>query len=193
MTSQHSAPAAVIKVGGSLFDLPDLGPRLQNWLIERPAEVLLVPGGGPAADVIRHYDRLHRLGDERAHWLALSALGLNAHFLASVLSRGLVVPHPQACAALWREAKIPVLDPYFFAHADEGQPGCLPHRWSVTSDALAARVAQVTGASELVLLKSVSLPAGLDWVEAGKQGLVDEYFARAVGDRLPVRFVNFRP
>jgi aspartokinase-like uncharacterized kinase len=192
MATGTKAPAAVIKVGGSLFDLPDLAPRLPNWLQNLPAEVLLVPGGGPAADVVRHYDRLHRLGEERAHWLALSALTLNARFLACLLQGGVVVADPQACEAMWQDARIPVLDAYGFAQADEGQAGSLPHSWAVTSDSLAARVARVSRAGELILLKSVSLPAGIDWAEAGKHGLVDEYFAQAVGDRLPVRFLNFR-
>lgn len=50
----------VVKVGGSLFDLPDLGPRLRAWLKTlRTADVLLVPGGGPTADVVRSLDRAH--------------------------------------------------------------------------------------------------------------------------------------
>jgi aspartokinase-like uncharacterized kinase len=188
-------PAAVIiKVGGSLFDLPDLGPRLRDWLAGQSiGDVLLVPGGGPAADVVRQYDRLHGLGEERAHWLALSALTLNARFIATLLPRGVVVPDTRALDAEWRQGKIPVLDAHTFALADEGRPGCLPHCWSVTSDSLAARVAQVTGAGELVLLKSVSLPAGIDWTEAGKRGLVDAYFAKALGSSLSVRFIQFRP
>jgi aspartokinase-like uncharacterized kinase len=194
METDKRWPAAVIKVGGSLFDLPDLGPRLRNWLVERPAgEVILVPGGGPVADVVRNYDRLHALGEEVAHWLALSALTLNARFLASLLPHAVVVPHPQACTALWLQKKTPVLDPYAFAQADEGQPGCLPHRWTVTSDSLAARVARVAGAGELILLKSVSLPTDIDWTEAGKRGLVDTHFAEATGSCLPVRFIRFRP
>src|SRR5438067_12532377 len=108
MPSQHNAPAAVIKVGGSLFDLPDLGPRLRERLKKLPAKVLLVPGGGPAGDVVRHYDRLHRLGDELAHWLGLSALALNARFLVSLFPRGVIVAHPHACGALWEDARVPV-------------------------------------------------------------------------------------
>lgn len=194
MSAEQRGPAAVIKVGGSLFDLPDLGGRLRDWLAAQgTGEVLLVPGGGPAADVVREYDRLHALGEERAHWLALSALTLNARFLASLLSTAVVVPDTGALAAEWRQGKIPVLDPSAFVRTDEGQPGSLPHRWTVTSDSLAARVAQVTRAGELILLKSVALPAGIDWKEAGQRGLVDTYFAEVVGNSLSVRFVCFRP
>src|ERR1700730_10035653 len=75
----------VVKVGGSLFDLADLGARLRAWLEPVVAgPVLLVPGGGPTADVVRAFDRLHALGEETAHWLAVRALTLNAHFLQTL-------------------------------------------------------------------------------------------------------------
>jgi aspartokinase-like uncharacterized kinase len=188
-----SSPSAVVKVGGSLFDLPDLGARLQDWLASAAkGSFILIPGGGMVADVVRQYDRLYGLGDERAHWLALLALALNAHLLCSLLPQAVVVPHLQVVAEAWLQGKIPVLDLHSFARADEGQPGALPHSWKVTSDSLAARVARVAGAGELLLLKSTALVADLDWTEAGKRGLVDAYFAEAVGDSLPVRFINFR-
>jgi aspartokinase-like uncharacterized kinase len=193
MDNNSQRTVSVVKVGGSLFELRNLGQRLHRWLTERPChEVLLVPGGGSIADVVRHYDALHGLGEERAHWLALSALTVNARFLASLLPRAVVVPHPQACAALWLHGKIPILDGYAFALADEGQSGCLPHCWKVTSDSVAARAAHVARAGELILLKSASCPAGIDWAEAGKRGLVDTYFTDAVGSLSPVHFLNFR-
>src|SRR5262245_62868008 len=116
-----SPPLTVVKVGGSLFDLPDLGPRLRRWLGQLPAgEVLLVPGGGATADVVRAFDRVHHLGEEAAHWLALRAMSVNAALLES-LAPG-----------------VPVLDALAFARDDEGRPGRLPHCWAVTSDSVAA-------------------------------------------------------
>ena len=53
-----SGPRIVVKVGGSLFDWPDLGERLCRWLaVQEEKEILLVPGGGPTADVIRDCQR----------------------------------------------------------------------------------------------------------------------------------------
>jgi ELWxxDGT repeat protein len=76
----------VVKVGGSLFDLPDLGQRLHAWLAAQGhARMLLVPGGGPTADLIRAFDRRYGLGEEAAHWLALRAMALNAWILAALL------------------------------------------------------------------------------------------------------------
>src|SRR5581483_10984790 len=75
----------VVKIGGSLLDLPDLGPRLKKWLEQSAATVLVVPGGGAAADAVRRLDQLHRLGESRAHWLALRAVQLNASLLGDLL------------------------------------------------------------------------------------------------------------
>jgi aspartokinase-like uncharacterized kinase len=188
--SDASAGLVVVKVGGSLFDLPDLGPRLQAWLARLSAlAVLLVPGGGPTADVVRDLDRRHALGEEASHWLALRALTVNAHFLQTLLPGAVVVPQPCGRGGL------SVLDPYAFARADEGRPGCLPHCWQVTSDAVAARAAVVGQARRLLLLKSVTIPEGMAWDEAGRCGLVDEAFAGVLvqaAEPLKVSAVNFR-
>lgn len=190
-----SPSLTVIKVGGSLYDLPDLAPRLGRWLAaECAGRVLLVPGGGPAADMVRDLDRRHHLGEEASHWLALRALSLNAHFLAALLSPARVLDDVEACQRAWQENLIPILDVFSFARADEKRVDHLPHSWAVTSDALAARVAVVARARELVLLKSMMIPPGVDWHEAGRLGWVDALFAevlRAAPD-LRVRAVNLR-
>lgn len=185
----------VVKVGGSLYDLPDLGPRLRSWLAAAGPRPLLVPGGGPTADVIRSFDTSHRLGEEASHWLALRALALNAHFLAALVPGAAVVERLEDCPAVWQRGGIAVLDAHAFALADEQRPGRLPHRWDVTSDSLAARVASVAGAPQLVLLKSVSIPDGVAWSEAAQRGLVDPYFAQALAERrslFGVTAVNLR-
>jgi aspartokinase-like uncharacterized kinase len=180
----------VVKVGGSLYDLPDLGPRLRDWLDRLDAaRVLLVPGGGATANVVRAFDRLHALGEEASHWLALRALTVNAHFLQALLPDAAVVAQP--CGG----GPLAVLDAHAFVRVDEGRPGCLPHCWEVTSDAVAARAAVVGRAERLILLKSVPVPEGMAWDEAARRGLVDAWFARALAQApgtLAVSGVNFR-
>src|SRR4051812_40903280 len=125
----------VAKVGGSLYDLPDLRQRLGAWISGSGGRVLLVPGGGAAAGVVRHLDRAHALGEEAAHWLALRSLTVNAHFLGGLLgSRVVGTPGDEDLA---------VLDAHAYCLADEARPGALPHSWQATSDAVAARVAEV--------------------------------------------------
>jgi len=67
-------------------------------------------------------------------------------------------------------------------------PRPLPHSWSVTSDSIAARIAQVLPAGELVLLKSADPPGDA----ATRPPYVDEYFATAAQGLNRVRFVNLR-
>jgi aspartokinase-like uncharacterized kinase len=179
----------VVKVGGSLFDLPDLGDRLRRWLGSLDmGSVLLVPGGGALADAIRKLDAVHHLGEEAGHWLALQTLAVTARFLLRLLPEAILIEHPDN----WPAGMLAVLDPYAFALADEGNPGALPYSWSVTSDSIAARAARIAGVGSLVLLKSVDIPPGADWREAAAHGWVDAYFAAAVGEELAVEAVNLR-
>jgi len=192
-----SSSIAVVKVGGSLYDLPDLGTRLRRWLAEQLAgsRVVLVPGGGPLADAIRRLDRRHGLGEETSHWLALRALTVNAHFLASLAPPACVIDDVAELGRAWEKSLLPILDVREFARGDERRPDHLPHSWSVTSDSLAARVAIVLRASHLVLLKSTTIPPDVDWREAGRLGLVDALFAEVLREapmELFVRTVNLR-
>jgi aspartokinase-like uncharacterized kinase len=177
----------VVKVGGSLYDLPDLGLRLRRFLTSLgDDDRLIVPGGGATTEAVRGFDRDHGLGPERSHWLALRACAVNAHFLAQLLPGARVVSAPEECRGVC------VLDPFAFALADEGRPGCLPHHWDATSDSVAARAAVVAGAG-LVLLKSVTVDEAGDWFAAAAAGQVDPVFPqiiRAAG--LKARAVNLR-
>lgn len=168
----------VVKVGGSLFDHPRLGPGLRAYLDSlAPTPVLLVAGGGRVADAVRQLDRVHGLGEEAAHWLALRSLAVTGELVRS-LTRGL---------------RLTLLDCFAFAVEDESRPGTLPHSWAVTTDSIAARAAVVFRAERLVLLKSVDVPVGTAWEVAADRGWVDRHFPQVVAGALfPVEVVNFR-
>jgi aspartokinase-like uncharacterized kinase len=182
----------VVKVGGSLFDVPDLGTRLSGWLAQQRQasgrSLVLVPGGGATADVVRALDRSHGLGEERSHRLALQAMAFNAHFLANLIERAAVVADAEALRRSLDQGLVPVLDAAAFLAADD----VLPHTWAATSDSVAARLAALLGARELVLLKSTPPPPVADWEEAGRLGFVDSVFAAMVPQGLRVRGVDLR-
>ena len=177
----------VAKVGGSLFDLSDLRDRIRVWQSRLAGSpVLLVPGGGRAADAVRCLDLAHQLGEANAHWLALRALAVNAHFLSALLGIEVISTPVQL------NGPIAVLDAHAFSQMDEAKIGALEHSWRVTSDSVAARVAAVVG-GHLVLLKSTDLPVGMSWNEASRAGLVDEAFSSVVTDnRVRVLWINLR-
>jgi aspartokinase-like uncharacterized kinase len=188
----NDEPWTVVKVGGSLYDLPDLRERLRAFLTSLQGRALLFPGGGATADVIRAFDRVHGLGEEASHWLALQALALNARFLQALLPEYPIVP--SAIRAIAAASRVVILDPSAFFRDDERLPEHLPHRWEVTSDSHAVRVASVLGAGALVLLKSVDW-SGNEWQEAARNGTVDAYFVQALANApgvVRVRVVNLR-
>lgn len=185
----------VVKVGGSLYDLPDLGSRLRRWLEQQAGPLVLVPGGGDTTDIVRFLDRQHRLGEEKAHWLALRALTMNAHFLASLVPSTRVSDDFREVKKIFSQGEVPILDMFPFAQEDEQETAHLPHDWNATSDALALRLALRLGAERLVLLKSVSIPTGINWHQASREGWVDDCFAKLAdhaGAGLTIEMVNFR-
>jgi aspartokinase-like uncharacterized kinase len=167
----------VVKVGGSLFDAPALGPALRAYLSTlAPQPVLLVAGGGAVADAVRAFDRTHALGEAPAHWLALASLDVTAGLLERLVG-----------------GRARVLNCLAFAREDDARPGALPHTWAVTTDSIAARAAEVFGATRLVLLKSVDVPAGLSHAQAAERGFVDAHFpVVAARLRCPIELRNFR-
>lgn len=191
---RDARPSCVIKVGGSLLEVPDLADRLRNFLADfsRPRPVM-VCGGGPTVDLIRHWDREFDLGEEASHWISVRALTVNAQVLARV------VPHLRYTEAIgelsgiWSSGEVPVYDSYtFLREIDEHGPHPLPRRWRVTSDSIACRLAAYMQAPEVILLKSTSLPEGITCEEAARQGLVDPHFPTVAAEVPKVVTVNLR-
>lgn len=123
----------VVKVGGSLYDLPDLGERLSQFFTSLDDDIILVPGGGGAADTVRGWDRVHRLDAKASHWLAIQAMDLAGGLLRQLTDKNILQVEQFA-----REHDV------------------LPCSWNVTSDSIAAHVASILNASLLVLLKSTT-------------------------------------
>jgi 5-(aminomethyl)-3-furanmethanol phosphate kinase len=183
----------VVKLGGSLLELPDLALRLRGWLARQaPMPTLLVVGGGRLADVVRDYDRLYHLGDEAAHWLAVQTMSLHASLLSALLPEAKL--QSSFSASVPTEDRLLIFDPEKFLRHEEprlaGKP--LARHWGVTSDSIAARLASVCQAHELVLLKSALPSAPGDLAMAAARGYVDGCFAQASRGLPRIRCVNFR-
>jgi aspartokinase-like uncharacterized kinase len=191
----NEPPRAVVKVGGSLLDLPDLADRLAAFLASLAhLRVMLVIGGGPAAELVRHHGH-DQLDEEQSHWLAVRAMSFNSFLIEALLPDSVVAANLAQCQSAWMVGRIPIVDPHSFLVSDDASGSTvLPHSWAVTSDSIAARVANACAAQELVLLKSVSWPADSDLKSAARQGVVDEHFPFEVGRSagLRVRIVNLR-
>ena len=189
-------PIRVVKVGGSLLNWPELPRALERWLAAQPpATHALLCGGGSLADAIRQAERNFDLSEEASHWLAVDTLHVTAGLLAALMPRARRVSTLADAQAIVAAAP-PVLllfDPCEFLRADESQASgaALPHSWQATSDSIAARLAEVLPADELILLKSSSPPAD-DLAALAAAGYVDAHFPQAARGLGCVRFVNLR-
>jgi aspartokinase-like uncharacterized kinase len=188
----------VIKVGGSLFDWPELPRRLTAMLDARQAadrdeRLVLIAGGGPAAEVVRALDRIHGLGDRSAHRLALHAMDLTAIVLAELLPGTVPVQSLDALRAVCSAGSIPVLASRLILNEIEcsGREG-LSASWDVTSDTIAAWMALHIGADRLILLKSAPLPVGTTRLDAARLGLVDPMLPIVAGTLPRVEYLNLR-
>lgn len=186
-------PIRIVKVGGSLLDIPDLPKRLLNWLASKePSRNVLITGGGRFVDVLRQYDYSKPISEKASHWLAIDLMDIAAKMLGVWLPD---IPVMDDLSNGLRVGQSVILLPGRFLREQEPDlPGItLPSSWEVTSDSIAARLAVVHGASELILLKSANPPIpSEDLNTLSKTGYVDAFFSRIAESIPSVRCENLR-
>jgi len=194
-----SVPAIrVVKIGGSLFDYPGLAAAWNQWVSrESTMMTVMIAGGGPYADLVRQWDKQFQLSEETAHWMCVTSMSVTAALLHQQLSGSRLIDDWQELIK-WRSSDNPAGSSVFLVESflktvETRLPGdSLPQTWAVSSDSIAARVAEVLSAEELVLCKSTSVPDGNDWQQLADKGFVDQYFPE-IAARLPVvQWVNLR-
>lgn len=184
----------VYQLGGSLLSLPSLAFRIRELLAQysdrRP---LLLVGGGPTTDLVRGWDRLHRLGEERSHWLALRSLMLNEALLLELMPETRLITSRNEAKDAWSSAQLPLICAHGFLRAEEARTNSpLPHTWDVTSDSIAAWITLRWPADRLILLKSVSQPVDDDPQRTGIASPVDPYFQQLAPQLPNIGWVNLR-
>jgi len=95
---------------------------------------LVVPGGGPMADLVRGIYSRGDLSQEAAHWMAILAMEQYAYFLADGSGAALT---REICRSK-DDCGVQVLLPYRALIEDDRD---LQHNWDYTSDSVAALVA----------------------------------------------------
>jgi aspartokinase-like uncharacterized kinase len=165
----------VVKIGGSLAAAETLPCWLDTLSCYGGGEVVIVPGGGPFAELVRVSQRYWRIDDSTGHFMAL--LGMEQYGLMMAGLRPDLVP-TECETDLFRVLKragVPIWLPTFMVSTDDS----IAHSWDVTSDSLAAWLARRIGAGRLLLVKSTSLSAREMSAEALSQGgVVDAAFPR---------------
>jgi aspartokinase-like uncharacterized kinase len=187
----------VVKVGGSLFDLPDLPQRLRAWLaVQSRAHNVLLAGGGPLVERVRTWNRQCAIDETAAHWMCVDLLTVTAHMLHAWLPEIPLVENDGLLCQRVGEDGTTIFGPApWMRHAEPGLPGIwLPTSWETTSDSIAGRLAVALRAGEFVLLKS-DLPkrrAGRELSSLAAVGYIDPILALLAPELPPTRLVNLR-
>jgi 5-(aminomethyl)-3-furanmethanol phosphate kinase len=164
----------VVKFGGSFAG----SAHLRDWIkafAQCAGRIVLVPGGGPFADVVRSTQSVIGFDERAAHHMALLAMEQYGRALTSlddslapadsidVIRRELAATH----VPVWMPTRMAV-----------GATDLAPS-WDVTSDSLAAWLAGKIGAGRLFLVKHVELAtARMRCDDLAAKGIVDKEFVR---------------
>lgn len=153
-------PALVIKLGGSHAGSALLRPWIDAVVASE--RIVLVPGGGPFADIVRTMQPAIGYDDHAAHDMALMAMAQFGRALAALSRRLVYCDDLRSLRA--EQGQIPVWSPW---------PGLrdaadIPPSWNITSDSLALWLAHALGTPALLLVKHRAAP------DVGPDALADE-------------------
>lgn len=162
----------VVKLGGSLIGSSALKGWLDRLVQFGDGKVVIVPGGGLFADAVREVQSKTGLNDETAHQMALVAMDQHATLMTGLNPKlALASSELEIAECGWQHRAI-VWKPSHMVLADE----CLPRTWDLTSDSLAAWLATKLNAEHLLVVKSVTSPAGLGVADFVANGTLDACF-----------------
>lgn len=166
----------VVKIGGSLLSNAARLSTVVATLSRARRPIVIVPGGGPFADQVRDTQKTHDMTDRTAHRMALLAMHQTGLLIEDMQTRFIAVDTAPAIRQALAAKRIPVWLPLKLASVDH----TIPADWSVTSDALAARLAERLRFEAVLLIKSRSVPLGPTAAELASDGIVDAVFGDVV-------------
>ncbi len=144
---------AVIKIGGSLAEDPERLRVLCAKLSEfaKKYAIVVVPGGGRFADVVRDFDKRFTLSSVVSHRMAILGMDQFGLLLSQII--------PNSCATyLLGDAKqlseiriVPIFLPSRLMFREDP----LENSWDVTSDSIAAYVASRSHVAKVLLVTDV--------------------------------------
>ena len=191
----------VTKLGGSLLLSPRVGERFMRWIsLEPPALSLVVVGGGPLVDAVRELATLHNYEEQFLHWLCVDLMQASHRLFAAQVPDCTLINHKaelQEAVDRYAQQKarcvaLVNVSAFYSRESEAELPLRLPCSWETTSDSLAALLAHLTTADELVLLKSCEVrnshsAVTVDWEQLAKQGIVDRAFPASIRGLKQVR------
>ena len=164
----------IVKFGGSFAG----STHLRDWtkaFVRCAGRIVLVPGGGPFADVVRSTQSDIGFDDRAAHHMALLAMEQYGQALVSLNGVFAAANSRDAIHGALTAGRVPVWMPTRMAlDAVDLAPS-----WNVTSDSLAAWLAGRIGAHKLFLVKHVNLSSKRERCDdLAAKDIIDKDFVR---------------
>ncbi|MDQ3774784.1 MAG: amino acid kinase [Pseudomonadota bacterium] len=165
----------VVKIGGSLAYAAELPAWLAALALQGGGRAVIVPGGGPFADLVRRAQAHQGYADTSAHAMALLAMSQYGLMMAGIEGRLVAATGLSQIREALATGRVPVWIP-----GSDGAPG-VPASWEVSSDSLALWVAGQMGATDLALVKSRAPSPGIHRApDLSAQGSLDAAFPGAL-------------
>lgn len=145
---------AVIKVGGSLLETPQVLKALGSELssLAKEHQIVVVPGGGKFADIVRELDTRFRLPAAVSHRMAILGMDQYGFLLSKVIAHSEACDSLKAAREISRGGRIAILLPSkVLRRFDPFKPS-----WDVTSDSIAAYIAFKLNAAKVVFVTNVN-------------------------------------
>jgi len=142
--------AWAIKIGGSLYNSKYLVPWLHTISEISDMQIVIVPGGGPFADQVRHADDKFNLAEARSHNMAVLAMQQYGNVFASLCSELVLANSEDKINQVWADKKVAIWEPYEMVR-DQCE---LAKSWQVTSDSIALWLSNVLDIENLLLVKA---------------------------------------
>lgn len=175
MTGLNVMSPLVLKIGGSLAAGDRLGEVL-NRVMRSPRRIIVVPGGGGYADAVRFAQANEGFSDAEAHRRAIFAMHRMAADFQNLEPALVPAETLDDMVRVWAASGKPVWLPWTLV---EHEPA-IPQNWSMTSDGLAAWLADKLGGAEVALVKSCSIPPDALLDELARAHITDAQFPRIV-------------
>jgi aspartokinase-like uncharacterized kinase len=169
----HGGGPTVVKLGGSFA----FSAYLRDWITAiagYSGRAVIVPGGGPFADVVRAAQAQMGFDDGAAHRMGLLAMEQYGCAIKSLNEKLSLADSPDSIRRSLNNNQIPV---WLSSRMAFGVTD-IPQSWDVTSDSLAAWLAGKIGAERLLLVKHIEPARGaVRAVDLAARDVVDKAFA----------------
>jgi aspartokinase-like uncharacterized kinase len=145
--------ATVVKVGGSLAFYPEKLKALCIKLseISKKHKIIVVPGGGEFADVVRCMDQVFSLSCNASHRMAILGMDQYGLLLSDLMPNSAAVKKLEEIKCFLDSDGLPVFLPSTLLLSEDP----LENSWDVTSDSIAVYIASRLQAAKVLLITDV--------------------------------------